>query len=122
MKLTIIFNNEFYTISLDFDYNFTLSGLIPYIQNILKLNKDSIDKMIILDNEKEILSPNCRIVELMIINPSKFKTLTISCDSMGETYPKKFEGGAYNNKNNHKFEYNKENRDKIIINYLSTIT
>lgn len=75
MKLNIIYEGQRYQITLDFDYTFTLSGLIPYITNIIGNGKA--EQMIILDSNGEILSPNCKIIELMIINPAQYKTLSL---------------------------------------------
>jgi hypothetical protein len=85
VKLNIIYGTEKFLINLDFDYNFTLSGLIPYIANIIGVGKDAGDNLILLDSNKEILSPNCKIIELIIMSPNKYNSITVKLNKSYKT-------------------------------------
>lgn len=66
--------------SLDLDLETSLFSLISYFKKFSKESNQSTESesnIIILDNEQEILSPNCKIVELILLNPTKYRNLSI---------------------------------------------
>jgi hypothetical protein len=71
--LTIIYNDKKYEIHLDDDKTYTLAALIPYIKTILGISEE----LIITNSSNEILTPNCKIVEMILIDSSKYKNLNI---------------------------------------------
>jgi hypothetical protein len=75
-------NSEHIQISLDLDLETQLSSLISYFKNFSKENNsEKYNNLIVLDSDQEILSPNCRIVELVLLNPSKYRNLNIRLGS-----------------------------------------
>ncbi len=73
MILTIIYNDKKYQIHLEDDKTYSLAALIPYIQTILGLSEE----LIITNSSNEILTPNCKIVEMILIDSPKYKNLNI---------------------------------------------
>jgi hypothetical protein len=71
--LTINYNDTKYEIFLEDDKNYTLADLIPYIQTLLGITEG----LIITNANNEILAPNSKIVELILIDSTKYKNLSI---------------------------------------------
>jgi hypothetical protein len=99
LKLTIIYDEKKFQISLDFDLNFQLLQLIPYISVLTTKS----EKIIIYDKNMEILSPNMKIVDLIMINPIKYKTLTVSSSNLIFT-PPQISQNPQNDTKTHKME------------------
>ncbi len=69
-----------YIMSLDYNISTELSYLIPYIKlicNIQVIYCNIQDDIILLDNDENILSPSCKIIDLITIYPKKYSTIKV---------------------------------------------
>ncbi len=107
MKLSVSYDKEKHIITIDFDTNFMLKDLLPYLNSLFK--SPFKEGFIIYDSDLEILSPNCKIVELIIINPKKYKNLILKTKNH-----KIFESLENKSKPNSKsfYYFSKENNTK----------
>ncbi len=74
MRIKISHKERFITIQLDFDPNFTTDLLINSLLELLKIQGSTI-YLVTYDNE--ILMPNIKIIDLILLNPKKYKNLKL---------------------------------------------
>ena len=76
LKLNFTYNKKNVLIQLDFDSNYNIKDLENFLKEIFGLNNN--EKIFIMcKNGKEILTPNLKIVDLILLNPLKYKNLII---------------------------------------------
>ena len=73
LKLVLSYEKRDAVIQLDFDSNFTVFELENYIKEIFQISYN----VHICTEEGEMLSPNIKIIELILLNPQKYKRLKI---------------------------------------------
>jgi len=74
VKLQIIHEDKCFTIQLEFDPNFTIENLTNSIIDLLKI-QNTVIYLGTFDNE--VLIPNLKIVDLIFLNPGKYKKLKV---------------------------------------------
>ena len=106
LKLTFSYNKKNVLIQLDFDSNYNIKDLENFLKEIFGLNNN--DKIFIMcKNGKEILAPNLKIVDLILLNPQKYKNLIIVNEINDNNLI--FNENVYNNNNNNEIR-KKENK------------
>ena len=73
LKLVFTYDKRDAVVQLDFDSNFTVYELENYIKEIFQISYN----VHISTEEGEMLSPNIKIIELILLNPLKYKRLKI---------------------------------------------
>ena len=73
LKLVFTYDKRDAVVQLDFDSNFTVYELENYIKEIFQIGYN----VHISTEEGEMLSPNIKIIELILLNPLKYKRLKI---------------------------------------------
>ena len=73
LKLVLTYDKRDAVVQLDFDSNFTVYELENYIKEIFQISYN----VHISTEEGEMLSPNIKIIELILLNPQKYKRLKI---------------------------------------------
>ena len=73
LKLVFRYDKRDAVVQLDFDSNFTVYELENYIKEIFQISYN----VHISTEEGEMLSPNIKIIELILLNPLKYKRLKI---------------------------------------------
>ncbi len=74
MRIKISYKERQITIQLDFDPNFTTDLLINSLLELLKIQGNTI---YLVTFENEILMPNIKIIDLILLNPKKYKNLKL---------------------------------------------
>ena len=115
LKLNFNFNKKNVLIQLDFDSNYTIKDLENFLKDIFNINKEE-KIFIICKNGKEILTPNLKIVDLILLNPLKYKNLIIVKDINNIMFNELNDIGIYNNNNNNE---NRKRENKKCIRNLS---
>ena len=84
VSLTLNYDERSINLQLDFDRNLNLDTLLQFFRDIFRLSViillNQENRVYVLNSNQELLSPNCKIVDLILINPGKYKTLTITND------------------------------------------
>jgi hypothetical protein len=73
VKVTISNDSNSIQLQLENDKNMLLEVLCNSVKDIFRQK----DAVYLMTNDNEILAPNCKIVELVILNPKKYRTLKV---------------------------------------------
>ena len=117
LKLSVNYKNKFAIIQLDFDPNYTVEQLIQSFKLIFKPGTE----IFLAVNNKEILMPNLKIIDLILYEPKIYKNfkivsddICISMNNYNNIYPSTEENRKIltktPNKNMYK-NYNNDNTD-----------
>ena len=108
LKLNFTYNKKNVLIQLDFDSNYNIRDLENFLKEIFGLNNN--EKIFIMcKNGKEILTPNLKIVDLILLNPLKYKNLIIVNEINNNLiFNELNEIGIYNNNNEIRKKENKK--------------
>ena len=108
LKLNFTYNKKNVLIQLDFDSNYNIKDLEIFLKEIFGLNNN--EKIFIMcKNGKEILTPNLKIVDLILLNPLKYKNLIIVNEINNNNNSIFNEIDIYNNNNSNEIR-KKENK------------
>ena len=87
LKLNVSYEQKVLSVQLDFDPSFTVSVFSNELKDLFRINENVHLSCV---NDNEILMPNLKIVDLILLNPDKYKNLKIITNS----------NLKYNNNNN----------------------